>query len=359
MPQVISLLLIALCTTLAQASFYSERPCRLIHLLLTQPASQQAMRIYADHLEMNGQLVHAEWIRLSLAVDEMKKIRPSNPEMIRDIEATQQAFLTKHGGLDAMAKKHFRPLDLISPYDLDLSRNFVRFDLSPQRPATFTMGDQGNGSAHQVTLTEPFEISRTLVTQLEYTMVTGKAPYEFKDRGTLLAQGLVIDPFRPAETVSWEDVEVMIAELNRREQGKAKPYRYFLPTEAQWEYAARAGSQTAFHFGDDEAQLPEYAWFSGGSSGRTMPVGQLKPNANGMFDTAGNVWEWVADWKGNYPSSAVRDPKGPDEGEYRVCRGGSWRYNPVNCRTSLRFVNRPDDRHGSLGFRLARTPAYP
>ena len=125
-----------------------------------------------------------------------------------------------------------------------------------------------------------------------------------------------------------------------------------LPTEAQWEYACRAGSITRFFFGEDEAELGDYAWYSGNSGQKTHPVCQRKPNAWGLHDMYGNVWEWCADWSGKYTEDDQMDPKGPSEGQDRVLRGGSWSSSPRICRSALRNRIDPVNRSINLGFRV-------
>ena len=137
---------------------------------------------------------------------------------------------------------------------------------------------------------------------------------------------------RPVESVSWDDVQAFIEKLNAKEGGAM----YRLPTEAEWEYAARAGSITAYSFGDDAKQLGEYAWYGDNSKGETHPVGQLKPNAWGLYDMHGNVWEWVQDWYGKYAAEAVMDPQGPSAGSARVGRGGGWSAGARFCRSAYR-----------------------
>jgi len=132
-----------------------------------------------------------------------------------------------------------------------------------------------------------------------------------------------------------------------------------LPTEAEWEYAARAGTTTAYSFGDNEGQLGEYAWYDANSDGKTHPVGQLKANGWGLHDMHGNVWEWVQDWYGRYSATTADnpavDPAGLAAGAFRVIRGGCWVYIARNCRSSNRSHIDPGARGPNVGFRVLRT----
>ena len=126
-----------------------------------------------------------------------------------------------------------------------------------------------------------------------------------------------------------------------------------LPTDAEWEYACRAGTQTEFSFGDDPSALGDYAWHGGNSGNYPHPVGQKKPNAWGLYDMHGNVHEWCADWHGEYPKGPATDPTGPASGTVRVLRGGSWGYDkPVNFQCANRQVSAPADRFRRNGFRV-------
>uniref|UniRef100_UPI004055B4C1 SUMF1/EgtB/PvdO family nonheme iron enzyme n=1 Tax=Candidatus Electronema sp. TaxID=2698783 RepID=UPI004055B4C1 len=213
----------------------------------------------------------------------------------------------------------------------------------------FRMGDiQGNGSedelpVHEVEL-DSFAIGRYIVTFAEYDAfceATGKE--KPNDKGWGRAQ-------RPVINVSWEDA-VAYCEWLRQETG----HIYRLPTEAEWEYACRAGSESAYCFGDDEVRLSEYAWHEKNSSKKTHPVGEKKANAWGLYDMHGNVWEWCADWYGTdyYAVSPNGNPIGPDSGSDRVIRGGSWSNTPKFVRTANRFRHAPDYRDDFLGFRVA------
>ncbi|MFN6138478.1 MAG: formylglycine-generating enzyme family protein, partial [Planctomycetota bacterium] len=135
-------------------------------------------------------------------------------------------------------------------------------------------------------------------------------------------------------------------------------YEVRLPTEAQWEYAVRAGSTTAYCFGDDENKLGDYAWYDKNSGNKNHPVGTKKPNAWGIHDGHGSVWEWCSDWyDSKYSKGPLTDPVGPSTGSNRVGRGGSWNDGAAYCRSALRDGNAPDDRNNYLGFRLALSPS--
>ena len=205
---------------------------------------------------------------------------------------------------------------------------------------TFQMGD--SGKQHQVTISRPFYIQTTEVTQGQWKKVMGSNPSNFSGCGDDC----------PVEQVSWDDVQDFIRKLNSME-GTDK---YRLPTEAQWEYAARSGGKAEEYAGtSSESSLGDYAWYSANSGSKTHSVGQKKPNGLGLYDMSGNVWEWVQDWYGDYPSGSVTDPTGPSSGSDRVSRGGSWYADPKYCRSAYRSYSPPDARGSYLGFRLSRT----
>ena len=191
-----------------------------------------------------------------------------------------------------------------------------------------------------VTISKPFYLGIYEVTQEHWHAVMGNNPANFKGR------------HNPVEQVSWDDVQSFISQLNANEGHN----RYRLPTEAEWEYAARAGTTTEYSFGNSESALGQYAWWDGNSGNKTHPVGQKKPNPWGLYDMHGNVWEWVQDWYGDYPSSSVTDPKGPSSGSLRVNRGGSWIDYAGFCRSAKRYNISADFRFIDIGFRLALSP---
>jgi formylglycine-generating enzyme required for sulfatase activity len=206
---------------------------------------------------------------------------------------------------------------------------------------------------HRVWITRLFYLGATAVTQSQYRAATSMTPSYFKESNDL-----------PVEQISWEDAMAFCARLNELEKGKllgANSYR--LPTEAEWEYACRAGSQWRFGFGDAYASLGNYAWFEDNSVGKTHPVGRKRANAWGLHDMHGNVWEWCWDaYDGQYyASSPADDPRGPDftGAQDRVVRGGSWSLNPGSCRAAKRYPGAPGDRDFNLGFRVARVWSGP
>ena len=207
-------------------------------------------------------------------------------------------------------------------------------------PGTFLMGSpeseedrSDDETQHEVTLTQGYYLQTTEVTQGQWQAVMGNNPSHFKNCGENC----------PVENISWEDVQAFIQKLNQQE----RDYQYRLPTEAEWEYAARASTTTPFSFGNtlstDQANY---------DSNRTTQVKSFPPNAWGLYDMHGNVWEWCQDWYGDYPSDSVTDPQGPPSGDHRVLRGGSWVSSARLCRSAVRLWGTPGDRHYRFGFRL-------
>jgi formylglycine-generating enzyme required for sulfatase activity len=219
-------------------------------------------------------------------------------------------------------------------------------------PGVFTMGspsheegrNKAEGPQMRVTLTKGFWLGKTEVTQEQYELVMGKNPSAFKNVGKQA----------PVENVSWIDAMAFCEKLTARErEGGRLPegYVFTLPTEAQWEYVARAGSTDSAPY-----DVESVAWFKKNSGESTHVVAKKTANRWGFHDMQGNVVEWCFDWYGNYPGGAVTDPKGPNHGYYRIARGGSWRTE----ERTLRFAARSGGSSGRLdytiGFRLALCP---
>ena len=209
------------------------------------------------------------------------------------------------------------------------------------RPGEFRMGatsreaDRDEQTYTRVRITEGFWLGKYEVTQTEWESVMGTNPAHFPGCGPC-----------PVEQVSWEDVQEFIWLLNAGAEGS----RYRLPTEAEWEYAARAGTRA-----DRYARgLDGIAWCADNSEETTHPVGQKTPNAWGLHDMVGNVWEWVEDIYGAYSGGSVTDPEGPASGSLRVLRGGGWSNRARHCRTSSRSNDDPDFGYVNVGFRLLR-----
>lgn len=203
---------------------------------------------------------------------------------------------------------------------------------------------------HQVTLTDGYWMGKFEVTQAQWQTVMGSNPSYFQGGGYGDAAN------RPVEQVSWYDVQDFLTEIN-----ELTSLSFRLPTEAEWEYAARAGTTTPYFWGD-ETNTGDYAWYEGNSGDQTHDVGGKLPNAWGLYDTSGNVWEWVQDWYGEYPTDDVIDPLGPDAGLQRVQRGGAYIYTPHdigNYRSAYRGASDPETISSEFGFRLVHDAVVP
>ena len=209
---------------------------------------------------------------------------------------------------------------------------------------TFTMGatsEQGSDAlkneepTHSVTLSS-FYLCKYEVTQALWRAVMGNNPSRFKGNSL------------PVEQVSWNDCQTFISRLNNL---TGKNFR--LPTEAEWEYAARGGNRSRGYKYSGSNALSDVAWYEDNSGDKTHPVGSKSPNELGLYDMSGNVWEWCSDWYGTYSSSSQTNPTGASRGSNRVRRGGGWGNDASYCRSSFRIYDAPDDRYYFLGLRLA------
>ena len=221
--------------------------------------------------------------------------------------------------------------------------NGVAFQMVEVRGGTFTMGatsEQGSDAksdekpAHKVTLSD-YYIGKTEVTQALWKAVMGNNPSYFEGENL------------PVECISWHDCKTFISKLNAL---TGKNFR--MPTEAEWEYAARGGSKSRGYKYSGSNTLDDVAWYSGNSDSETHEVGTKSPNELGLYDMRGNVSEWCNDWHGDYSSASQTNPKGPDSGTKRVDRGGGWWHHAGGCRCSYRSCSGPDSGSYDLGLRL-------
>ena len=239
--------------------------------------------------------------------------------------------------------------------------NSIGMELIEIPAGKFTMGRPVGEKSHAsdeeqvaVTLTKPFWLGKTEVTQGQWQKVMGTEPWE----GQSFVQA---DKDCPTSCVDWNDATAFCQRLTDTDHTNGKlpaGEEYRLPTEAEWEYACRAGTTTAFSFGNDEQQLGNYGWFSGNVFSYPHAVGMKKPNPWGLYDVHGNVEEWCSDLYGEKLSGGT-DPVGHGRGSDRVLRGCCWRGGPDLCRSADHFDDDPSYRINYLSFRVARSPLAP
>ena len=227
--------------------------------------------------------------------------------------------------------------------------NSIGMKLAYIPPGEFLMGSPDSDiqsssdekPQHRVQITNPFYLGLYEVTQAQYQKVLGSNPSEFKGES------------RPVETVSWDDAVTFCKRLSKVAEERAAGRTYRLPTEAEWEYACRAGSTSRYSFGDPKVEVEKYAWYEKNSDLTTHPVGGKQANAWGLYDMHGNVWEWCQDSYGPYAAGAASDPSGPGAATCRVLRGGSWFFSGWLGRSAYRLWNVPGYRDQGFGFRVA------
>jgi uncharacterized protein (TIGR02996 family) len=319
--------------------------------LHADPTDRAAWLALADWLEESDQLDRAEVLRLRLGLQDLET---------RDrFEREQRMRLLLDQGV--------RPVVPILTSSVGLSLALI--------PAgVFWMGSPvgepdrhaDEHPRHRVEITRAFYLGIHPVTQEQFHQVTGDSPSHFSagGEGAPLVRGVGTAHF-PVERVSWDDAMAFCHLLSERPEERAAGRVYRLPTEAEWEYACRAGTTSAFHYGawltsdraNIDGHLPEGEAPGGRSLGRTRPVGMYPPNAFGLHDLHGNVWEWCSDWfdEDYYSRSPAHDPLGSPNGSRRVVRGGGWFYGAPICRSAYRYGYEPDARHHDLGFRVAMT----
>ena len=279
------------------------------------------------------------------------------PVVLRRARGYYQRFLESHAKKDAQSYRVKAALENIekelaklgaSAAGRTLTLNLgqgVTIKLMRIPAGKFVMGSpetekdhrKDEGPQHRVTISNAFYMGITEVTQEQYESVTGKNPSSFKD------------PRNPVEQVSWYDATAFCTALSKKTQRSVR-----LPTEAQWEYACRAGTRTCFSFGNEDKDLAAHAWYNSNSGGKTHPVGRKKPNPAGLYDMHGNVFEWCRDWYDAkfYAKAKNVDPENTTEAEYRVLRGGSWRWKSVSCHAARRIWAPPRHRDSNRGFRV-------
>ena len=299
-----------------------------VRILNIGPVFQQGMDLdpgrYHVELSAEGYETEKRWVTLSAGEDETISVR---------LVAQPPVKQTLTGGK---------------------IRNNLGMEFVYIPPGSFMMGSppgeqdrDDDERQHRVTLTKGFYLQTTEATQGQWVAVMGTRPWSGK-------KYVRDDPDNPAVYVSWIDCGKFILRLNQKEGGS----KYRLPTEAEWEYACRAGSTSKFNFGDNDGQLGDYAWYKKNTwdvgEKYAHKVGTKGPNVWGLYDMHGNVCEWCQDWIGGYPSGSVKDPTGPSSGSARVRRGGSSDGPPWGCRSADRRRYTPGHSDKCLGFRLAR-----
>lgn len=247
--------------------------------------------------------------------------------------------LMYYAGLSLKQAGHDRNWPQTESIDLG---NGIQMEFVLLNPGSFTMGSSlyaGEGDEapeHRVAITAPFYLGKYEVTQQQWESLMGNNPSRFKGER------------HPVDSVSWDDAQRFLFKLQEKTGRKLT-----LPTEAQWEFAARAGTSTPWSFGSDEAKLGDYAWYGENSGDATHPVGEKKPNAWGLYDMYGNVQEWCLDWyAAPYPQGEVADPQGPRSGDSRVLRGGAWGDDFTMVRSAYRNAAGADARTPGIGFRV-------
>ena len=226
---------------------------------------------------------------------------------------------------------------LIPAGEFRIGREVGPDSIGQPEPDGGTVNDLDERPVTQVRISDDFYLAKFEVTQGQWEAIMGENP----------SGDVSCGPDCPVDQVSWWDAQEFLERLNEAEGVEG---RYRLPTEAEWEYAARAGTS-----GDLYGDLDSIAWYDGNSEGTTQPVGQKEANAFGLYGMIGNAWEWVHDWKGPYAGGTVTDPTGPRTGKRRVARGPGFTCIPKNCRVSSRLDWHSAWRDDGLGFRLART----
>jgi sulfatase modifying factor 1 len=309
-----------------------------------------ALKIYEERKTSTSNML---WLKKETAVE----VARTHQIDLKNYEITGQSLLTRDAeGNWKFAHKsileYFLAKEAIENPSFALEIDFTGMDMAEEfykesfpvdlkdfamvREGVFQMGSGEKGD-HEVTLSDYF-IGRNAVTQKEWKEIMGSNPSNFKGENL------------PVEKVSWNDVQMYIQKLNKK---TGKSYR--LPTEAEWEFAARGGNESKGYIYSGSNKLEEVGWYNENSKQKTHPVGELQFNELGIFDMSGNVWEWCEDYYGDYKNESQTDPQGAKTDSNRVLRGGSWGNYARNCRVSIRINSSPDISNISVGFRLAHS----
>jgi uncharacterized protein (TIGR02996 family) len=308
----------------------------LLHAIVADPQNEDRWLVLADWLEEHDDVRRAELLRLH------HKLLATCCEPERYPERAAW-----HAQVVELIAQGVRPC--LPSRSVVLAKGVeMRFSFIP--PGSFLMGSpedeqdrDWDEDQHRVTLTKAFWLGTCPVTQMQWREVMGTNPSFFPGDN------------RPVDTVSWDDCESFCLSL-----AKKTGLQFALPTEAQWEYACRAGTTTAYYTGNGLQALKRAGWCSYdsvlGSAKETRPVCQLEPNAWGLFDTHGNVAEWCADYRGEYPQGDVQDPFNGNESSFRTLRGGWWYGYPSHCRSAYRLFFQPDIPDDVYGFRAVLKP---
>ena len=324
----------------------------------TLPMSLQALVFYQARELRSGLYVEEHFRLLNESIEEAWRIHCRRAQRANAVATTERAVpqLAHRSVISAPQP--------VATASRQIITNSIGLKLALIPAGSFWMGspesEAGRSSdespRHEVKLTRNFSLGVNPVTQAEYQQVVGSNPSRFAGNDR-----------RPVERVSWLDA---VAFCNRLSEWEQRPLfynvsdqqvriiggsGYRLPTEAEWEYACRAGTRSRWWFGDEDARLRDFAWYGENSGDTTHPVGEKPANAWGLHDMHGNVWEWCQDWYDShyYAKSPKSDPVGPDSGPDRVSRGGAWGYDPDYCRSAYRYDVLPDYFSVSVGFRVA------
>jgi formylglycine-generating enzyme required for sulfatase activity len=344
--------------------------------VITVPAGQRRIAVKKDGIQVFGDEVTVQagnepfTVRLAPLADSHP---PNLDSASREAKVAEREADRREAEPSPVAEKkpdskNERPAPVVEPEFLTTRTGQIKLKRIPA--GKFLMGspvgvaEMDEHPQHEVQITRPFYLGVYEVTQGQYRAVMGNNP-----------SGSTGSDDSPVKQVLWLDAVKFCNRLSERE-GRKPYYRievdtqnvtiaggdgYRLPTEAEWEYACGAGTTTRYSFGDDENALGQYAWYGVNSGGRTHPVGAKQPNAFGLYDMHGNVWELCWDWYNPdyYKQSPLLDPQGPERAVFRVIRGGCWRDIPRLARSAFRYKCGPEYRGSDVGFRVARVQSSP